>query len=284
MANSLFKELLNLAGVEYNGTGIEVYFPGEFNRDKIIRLTYLLSNITFEATEDEQENLKDHFGYGDDICNLLKLNLNSQSKDKIERIYDVTLNVTVPIVSTISDTGYYGITGFDSLIPFKYNNPETGKNALYVYSYMINNFHYTYNTARAVLANMMIECFVKPDVSNRSSFAYGLCQWLGECKKDLFTYSSDNGLKANSIDTQLELMNYELSSKWDDERGLYARITGKNDADFTSLTTDFCAMYEILYNVPDKDSQAGYKRTTWESTKGVNDLIDKYNIFEYLLN
>ncbi len=306
LANSLFKELLNLAGVEYDGTGTEVYFPGEFNRDKIIRLTYLLSNGTFGATEEEQKKyLKDHFGYGDDIYNLLKLNLNSQSKDKIESIYDVTLNVPVPIVSTTPDTGYYGITGFDSSVPFKYNkilvdelvknddffnsdgtynNPETGRNVLYVYSYMINNFHYTDTAARAILANMMIESFVKPDVSNRSSSAYGLCQWLGDRKTDLFTYATDHGLDANNIDTQLEFMNHELSTKWDDKRGLYARITGKKDADFTSLTKDFCAMYEIPYNVPDKDIQAGYDRATWESAKGVNDLIDKYNNFEDLLS
>ena len=304
-ADSLFQDLLKLAGVDYDGTGTEAFFPGEFNKDKIIRLTYLLSNGTFGATEEEQKKyLKEHFGYGDDIYDLLKLNLKSQSKDKIESIYDVTLNVPVPIVSTTSDTGYYGIIGFDSSVPFRYNkilvdelvknddffnsdgtydNPETGKNVLYVYSYMINNFHYTDTAARAILANMMVESYVKPDSINESSSAYGLCQWLGSRKSDLFEYATKHKLDVNSIDTQLEFMNHELSTKWDDERGLYARITGKQDADFTSLTKDFCAMYEIPHN-DSRDIEVGYKRASWESAKGVNDLIDKYNDFESLLS
>ena len=306
LADSLFRELLQLNGVEYDGTGTEFFFPGEFNRDKIIRLTYLLSNGTFGATEEEQKKyLKDHFGYGDDIYNLLKLNLKSQGKDKIESIYDVTLNVPVPIVSTTSDTGYYGIIGFDSSVPFRYNellvdeivknddffnsdgtynNPETGKNVLYVYNYMINNFHYTDTAARAILANMIIESYVKPDSINESSSAYGLCQWLGSRKSDLFKYASDHDLDVNSIDTQLEFMNHELSTKWDDERGLYARITGKKDADFTSLTKDFCAMYEIPYNDSNLDSDAGLKRAGYNTAKGVNNLIDKYNSFEDLFS
>lgn len=305
-ASETYNYILKINGEgDYSANDLDAFLIsngefGDLTKDKIILLTYNLANGVYGEDNPDIDNLQRNSfmqktGYSAEVYNLIKANLLLQNKTKFNSAYDVSFNVPVP---TLSDDGR--ITGFEQMENKKYNKAiadmvllnndffsdarnweatyksgETGNNVLYIYNYLVNNFGYTDTGAKAILANMMVESYVKPTTKNREG-AFGLCQWLGDRRKKLETYAADNHLDINSIDTQLEFMNHELSTRWNDNRGLYASLIGEKETDFTTLTKDFCAMYEIPSDIDSESIQAGYNRASYESADAVKNLIDEY--------
>lgn len=309
-ASDTYNEILRLNGDgDYSGNEMHAFlirsgFSDNLTKDEIILLTYNLANGLYGENSSDVNNLqRDNFmqktGFSADVYYLIKANLEMQKKSKFDSPYDVSFNVAVPI---ISDDGH--ITGFEPTQNNRFNkvfaelvvsnndffsnsrnsgatykSVETGKNVLYIYNYLVNNFGYTDTGAKAILANMMVESYVKPTTENKEG-AFGLCQWLGERRHQLESYARDKHLDVNSIDTQLEFMNHELSTRWNDNRGLYASLIGEKETNFTTLTKDFCAMYEIPSNDANEAIQMGYGRANYESADAVKQIIDEYVNFQ----
>ena len=305
-ASETYNSILKLNGEgDYSADDLDAFLIsngefGDLTKDKIILLTYNLATGVYGEDNPDIDNFQRNSfmqktGYSAEVYNLIKANLLLQNKTKFNSAYDVSFNVPVP---TLSDDGR--ITGFEQMENKKYNKAiadmvllnndffsdarngeatyksgETGNNVLYIYNYLVNNFGYTDTGAKAILANMMVESYVKPTTKNREG-AFGLCQWLGDRRKNLETYAADNHLDIISIDSQLEFMNHELSTRWNDNRGLYASLIGEKETDFTTLTKDFCAMYEIPSDIDSESIQAGYNRASYESADAVKNLIDEY--------
>ena len=69
------------------------------------------------------------------------------------------------------------------------------------------------NTAAAcgVMANIDKESTFNPSVSSRDG-SYGLCQWTGNRKSNLFSYCDQNGLDSSSVEGQIAFLMYELQT------------------------------------------------------------------------
>ena len=63
------------------------------------------------------------------------------------------------------------------------------------------------NTAAAcgVMANIDKESTFNPSVSSRDG-SYGLCQWTGSRKSNLFSYCDQNGLDSSSVEGQIAFL------------------------------------------------------------------------------
>jgi hypothetical protein len=81
--------------------------------------------------------------------------------------------------------------------------------------------------AAAILGNLQAESSLDPTAVNKKSGAFGIGQWLGDRKKALFNYSSQNGLDPNSLQTQLQYMWKEIQSG---QYGSLATMSGMTPA------------------------------------------------------
>lgn len=65
--------------------------------------------------------------------------------------------------------------------------------------------------AAGIMGNLQQESGLNPTAVNSSSGAFGIGQWLGGRKTNLFNYAKNNGMDPNSIDAQLNFMWQELN-------------------------------------------------------------------------
>lgn len=66
--------------------------------------------------------------------------------------------------------------------------------------------------AAGIMGNMQQESCFNPGATNKSSGAYGICQWLGGRKSALQAYCSSNGFSYASLEGQLNYLWYELNT------------------------------------------------------------------------
>lgn len=66
--------------------------------------------------------------------------------------------------------------------------------------------------AAGIMGNMQQESCFNPGATNKTSGAYGICQWLGSRKTALQTYCSSNGFSYASLEGQLNYLWYELNT------------------------------------------------------------------------
>jgi PKD repeat protein len=101
---------------------------------------------------------------------------------------------------------------------------------------------YGYNRAAAcgILANLWFECNFNPDVGD---YYYGLCQWGGSRKDNLYSYCADNGLDASTIEGQLAFMNYELSNGYAGVKSYLLSVADNSDGAYDAAVY-FCDRYE----------------------------------------
>lgn len=66
--------------------------------------------------------------------------------------------------------------------------------------------------AAGIVGNMVAESSLNPTVSNKIG-AYGLCQWLGDRKKNLINFKKQKGAGKEEVDIQVEfILNQEMNS------------------------------------------------------------------------
>ena len=85
---------------------------------------------------------------------------------------------------------------------------------------------YGFNRAAAcgILANIRFESNFVADIGD---YYYGLCQWGGSRKDNLFAYCAANGLDAAGIEGQLAYLNYELRNAYS---FVYQQLQGVSDS------------------------------------------------------
>lgn len=66
--------------------------------------------------------------------------------------------------------------------------------------------------AAGIMGNMQQESCFNPGATNKSSGAYGICQWLGGRKSSLQSYCSSKGFSYASLEGQLNYLWYELNT------------------------------------------------------------------------
>ena len=107
------------------------------------------------------------------------------------------------------------------------------------------------NTAAAcgVMANIDKESTFNPSVSSRDG-SYGLCQWTGSRKSNLFSYCDQNGLDSSSVEGQIAFLMYELQTGY---KGVYnTLLTTSNTADGA-----YNAAYRFCYDFERPANKAG---------------------------
>lgn len=82
-------------------------------------------------------------------------------------------------------------------------------NAKDIYITLINTYGFNKAAAVGIVANIQIESMFNPTAG---STYYGLCQWGGSRKEQLFAYLSANGYSTDSVAGQLAYMYHELEN------------------------------------------------------------------------
>ena len=109
-----------------------------------------------------------------------------------------------------------------------------------IYNYLTNTYGYNKAAACGILANIRFESNFNPDIGD---YYYGLCQWGGSRKDNLFSYCASNGLDATTIEGQLAFMNYELDGYYSGVKSYLYSID--NSASGAWNAGDyFCRYYE----------------------------------------
>ena len=101
---------------------------------------------------------------------------------------------------------------------------------------------YGYNRAAAcgILANLWFECNFNPDAGD---YYYGLAQWGGSRKDNLYSYCASNGLDPSTIEGQLAFMNYELSNGYSGVKNYLLQVADNSDGAYNAAVY-FCDYYE----------------------------------------
>ena len=126
------------------------------------------------------------------------------------------------------------------------------------------------NTAAAcgVMANIDKESTFKPTATSRGG-SYGLCQWTGSRKTDLFNFCSKNGLDASTVEGQIDFLLYELQtgykSVWNTLKSTPNTADGAYNAAYR-----FCYDFERPASKASRSSERASlaKSTYWPAYKG----------------
>ena len=109
-----------------------------------------------------------------------------------------------------------------------------------IYNYLINTYGYNRAAACGILSNIKFESNFNPDVGD---YYYGLCQWGGSRKDNLFNYCLNNDLNASSIEGQLAFMDYELNNYYSSVKNYLLNIEDSSIGAFNAGDY-FCKVYE----------------------------------------
>ena len=82
-------------------------------------------------------------------------------------------------------------------------------NAQSVFNYLTKTLKYSKPAACGIMANMYNESHFMPTVG---SYYYGICQWGGGRRTNLFSWCEANGYDATTVKGQLHFMDYELKN------------------------------------------------------------------------
>ena len=101
---------------------------------------------------------------------------------------------------------------------------------------------YGYNKAAAcgILANIRFESNFVSDIGD---YYYGLCQWGGSRKDNLYSFCQNNGLDAASIEGQLAYLDYELSNSYPSVKSYLLNIENSSSGAYNAAEY-FCRNFE----------------------------------------
>ena len=121
------------------------------------------------------------------------------------------------------------------------NRPLSANEAFdHIFNILTQNYGYNEAAACGILANIRFESNFEPDVGG---YYYGLCQWGGSRKEDLYSYCTENSLDASSLEGQLSFMEHELRNSYTGVRNYLLNV--ENSANGSWNAGDyFCRYYE----------------------------------------
>lgn len=103
--------------------------------------------------------------------------------------------------------------------------PNDGSVAPTIWNFLIEK-GFSNECAAGVMGNVMRESSMNSNLTNKSSGAYGLFQWLGDRKSKLIAYANSKGKPTSDVMTQLEFMWSEISTKGHYEASLFVKKFG----------------------------------------------------------
>ena len=116
----------------------------------------------------------------------------------------------------------------------------TGGNYAYIYDYL-TNLGYNKAATCGILANIKFESTFNPLVDTGTYF--GLCQWGGGRRANLFAWCDANGLDAYSVDGQLQYMQHELTTSYTGCYNYLISVEDSADGAFNAAV-NFCNRFE----------------------------------------
>ena len=121
--------------------------------------------------------------------------------------------------------------------------------------------------ACGVMANIEKESNFNPSAGSTSG-AYGLCQWTGSRRSNLFSYCNRNGYSSSSVEGQVAFLMYELRNSYSGVLNSLKSVS--NDADGAyNAGYRFCYDFERPANKGSRASQRGSlaKSSYWPTYK-----------------
>ncbi len=130
----------------------------------------------------------------------------------------------------------------------------TGSNKDKVYTALINEGLST-AAAAGIMANIEKESNFNPSAGSTSG-AYGLCQWTGNRRSNLFSFCSNNGYSSNSVEGQVAFLLHELRTSYSSVLSTLKSVVNTGDGAYTAGYR-FCYDFERPANRSSRSSQRG---------------------------
>lgn len=165
-------------------------------------------SLLFDNKEESSSSEKDKITESD-INNQRRL-LEKERKKLIEQQEELENDALInEIISQQSrKSNYYGEGEVQGG-----NFPSSSLEKAQVYkNYLIENHGLSNEQASGFLGNLYAESSLNPSITNPTSGAFGLAQWLGSRKKSLLKFAKDNGKDVNDPFLQLDFAVRELNT------------------------------------------------------------------------
>ncbi len=129
--------------------------------------------------------------------------------------------------------------------------------------------------ACGIMANIEKESNFNPSAGSTSG-AYGLCQWTGGRRSNLFSFCSKNGYSSNSVEGQVAFLMHELRNSYSGVLNTLKNVANSADGAYNAGYR-FCYDFERPANKGSRSSQRGSvaKNSYWPTYKGKADEIKK---------
>lgn len=109
-----------------------------------------------------------------------------------------------------------------------------------IYNSLASNYGYNKAAACGILANIRYESNFVSDIGD---YYYGLCQWGGSRKDNLYSFCQNNGLDAASIEGQLAYLDHELSNSYPSVKSYLLNIENSSSGAYNAADY-FCRNFE----------------------------------------
>ena len=150
-----------------------------------------------------------------------------------EKAGEYSVNITAYDKNGLSSNGSYQL-----IVRNRVSSPSEGYDI--IYSILTSAYGYNRAAACGILANIRFESNFIPDIGD---YYYGLCQWGGSRKDNLYSYCAANGLDPAGIDGQLSFLDHELSTSYSGVKTYLLNVENSSNGAFEAGDY-FCRYYE----------------------------------------
>ena len=121
--------------------------------------------------------------------------------------------------------------------------------------------------ACGIMANIEKESSFNPSAGSTSG-AYGLCQWTGSRRSNLFSYCDRNGYSRSSVEGQVKFLLYELRNSYSSVLNTLKNVANSADGAYNAGYR-FCYDFERPANKASRSSQRASvaKSSYWPNYK-----------------
>lgn len=123
-----------------------------------------------------------------------------------------------------------------------------------VYTFLTDNMQLKPAAACGIMANIALESGFNPGITGPGG-SYGLCQWLGPRKSNLFSWCSSNGYNASSISGQMHFLRHELQTVFPNVLRMMQNVSNTASGAY-SAGYNWCYYFEIP---ADRSRTAAYR-------------------------
>ena len=212
----------------------------------------------FEIIVDVEDTNEPIIDIQEDTVYIYKGN-NYDPKDNIIRVYDIVdgdiKDYDVETNLNTDESGQYEVSikakdknglmsqkTYKIIIRNKVVSSSEGYNI--IYNALTSSYGYNKAAVCGILANIRFESNFVSDIGD---YYYGLCQWGGSRKDNLYSFCQNNGLDATSIEGQLAYLDYELSNSYPSVKSYLLNIENSSSGAYNAADY-FCRNFEGAAN------------------------------------